>query len=204
LCTVCGAPFPSREGRDHVCGGCIERPRNFRRARAAAAVTPAIRTLVHGLKYKGKIQLARPLGALMAVAFQRFWAVDGVDALLPVPLHPAQLRRRGFNQAFQLVRGWRSWCGLHSPERATLPVLEKVLERHRRTESQTGLDRADRMRNVRGAFRLIDAALVKGLRVLVVDDVYTTGATVDECAAVLLRGGAAEVDVITLARSIRR
>jgi len=163
-------------------------------ARAAFAYHGSLREVVHCFKYRGKTQLFRPLGRLMQTAFLRFWQGRPVDLVLPVPLHRSRLRERGFNQALLLARGWRQGDGPPLP-----PVDGGVLVRMRATASQAGLDRKGRCANIAGAFAVRSPERVEGRRLLVVDDVLTTGATVEECARALKASGAAAVDVLTLA-----
>ncbi len=202
VCTSCGLPFKSREGEDHFCGDCLTAPRHFRRARAAAVYTPLMMALVQAFKYRAKLQLARPLGLLLASAHRRFWPEADIDLVLPVPLHGRRFRRRGFNQALLLINEWaalESWPT--APPAAGVRVRDAVV-RIRPTPPQTGLGRRDRLRNIKKAFRVERRQVIAERRVLLVDDVYTTGATVDECAKTLLAAGAARVDVLTLARAV--
>jgi ComF family protein len=152
----------------------------------------ALRELVHLLKYRGVEPLAGKLGALMAQAVPRQLAFDGVVAM---PLHWWRRWRRGFNQAELL--------GREVARRLGLPVLRAV-RRTRLTRTQTGLTSAGRRRNVAGAFRVCDRGAITGKRILLVDDVLTTGATVNACAAALKSAGAKHVAVLTLARADRR
>lgn len=202
LCTACGAPFKSREGDDHFCGECLQAPRHFGRARAAAVYTPLMMALVQAFKYRAKVQLARPLGLLLATACRRFWPEADIDLVLPVPLHGRRFRHRGFNQAFALVREW-AVCD-HPPlgGPAAGVIVKDAVVRIRPTPPQTGLGRRDRLRNIKKAFRVDRRQVIAERRILLVDDVYTTGATVDECAHTLLKAGAARVDVLTLARAV--
>ena len=126
---------------------------------------------------------------MLLEAFERFFGDWTYDFLVPVPLHPKRLRRRGFNQARLLLRVW--------PQTPTDGLLVRV----RHTQTQTGLNRRQRRRNIRGAFEVTDGDVVAGGRVLLVDDVFTTGATVNECARILRTAGACRVDVLTLARA---
>jgi ComF family protein len=198
ICRVCGTEFKSREGDDRLCGDCIERPKPFTMARAALVYTPVVKTLVHHYKYRGKIQLAEPFGALLLDAFERHWQPDAVDLILPVPLHRRRLRLRGFNQAVLMLGHWPQ-----TVVAGQLPPLKRnLLIRHRRTVPQTGLNRRARFDNVAQAFRLTDPEAIRDRRILLVDDVYTTGATVTACAGVLAKGGARRVDVLALARAV--
>jgi len=201
-CSRCGIVFISRQGEDHVCGECIASRKRFQIARSAGVYKYTLMAVIHCLKYKGKIQLARPLGALLFAAFLRFWDKKSVDVIIPVPLHAKKLRMRGFNPSFLLVKNWARIAELSDSKSPDIPVEINVLERRRWTEPQTGLGRKERLANIKNAFNISDYSKIAGKKILLVDDVYTTGATVNECAKVLLKGGAGHVDVLTLARSM--
>jgi ComF family protein len=149
---------------------------------------------VHGFKYGKRVCISRPLAALVRGTFFEHWGPEKVDLFVPVPLHIKRLRQRGFNQAYLLVMRWAKRDGLCCDGR--------LLRRVRWTEPQTTMNRKDRRKNVKGAFAVNRPETVRGKRIVLVDDVYTTGSTVNECAKVLKRAGAEEVDVLTLARAV--
>lgn len=192
LCPFCGVPFLTEDGLDHACGACITAPPPFAAARAAVIYEGAVRELIHRLKYDGKIQVRRPLGLLLAERLKRF-AVDAApDLLLPVPLHVKRLRQRGFNQAVLLGELLsREWG---------VPMARQAIKRVRWTEPQITLAAGDRAANVRGAFAIADPGIIKGKRVMLIDDVMTTGSTVVECGRLLGKSGAASVFVAVVAR----
>jgi len=200
-CTCCGFMFKSREGTDHVCGECLSSKRHFGMARAVGVYDLSLMAAIHGFKYGEKVGMAAPLSMLLLNAYHHFWHDRPVDVVVPVPLFGRRLRKRGFNQVYLALRYWedRKW-------QDTLPVplvVEKeALRRRRSTLPQTGLGRRDRMQNVKNAFTLGVSGSILQKRVLLVDDVYTTGATVNECARILLKEGAETVDVLTLARAM--
>ena len=153
-----------------------------------------VREFIHRFKYNQHFYLRHPARRLAGGnAGRPADAGAAARCLVPVPLHPARQRERDFNQAEVLAR--------LLAERAGKPLLA-ALERTRYTTTQTQLDREERMENLRGAFRLRQHATVKGRHLLLIDDVFTTGSTVDECARVLQRGGAASVRVLTVARAV--
>lgn len=202
MCTCCGIPFKSRQDQNHLCGDCIARPKKFRMARAAMVCDPQLMAVIHRFKYAAKTQLARPLGALMLSIFLRQWENEEVDLILPVPLHPQKFRNRGFNQSYSLIRSWKAVAETMHITLPDIPIQTDVLIRTKATVPQTELGRRQRLKNVKGVFSLRFPGRVYGKNLLVVDDVYTTGATVNECARTLLEFGAARVDVLTLARAI--
>lgn len=166
------------------------------------ANNPQLMTAIHRFKYAGKIQLAEPLGRLMLNAYRRFWEPEKFDLILPVPLHAKKLRKRGFNQSYLLIRSWKTISIPLAVELSAIPVSTDVLIKKKATIPQTGLGRQQRLINIRGAFRVQYPQKVDAKKVLLIDDVYTTGATVNECARMLLKAGAEFVDVLTVARAM--
>ena len=200
LCTVCGRPFLDASGDDHLCAACLTRTPHFVRARAWACYPTdetaghPLRQVVQKFKYGRKVSLGKPLGWLMAQGCEEFLSECHLDLIIPVPLHPKRLRWRGFNQSLLLAR--------QVSRKYHVPVDPFVLYRHRETPPQTQLNEDDRRKNVRGAFATYTEKSLKGKNVLLVDDVYTSGATVNECSRVLRHEGAREVWVLTLACTI--
>ncbi|WP_207483595.1 ComF family protein [Arenibaculum pallidiluteum] len=195
-CACCGLPFTVDPGSgDALCGACLAEPPAFARARAALAYDDASRGLVLGFKHADRTHAAPAFGAWMARAGAG--VLDGADLLVPVPLHRWRLFRRRYNQAALLARALARLTGV--------PAAPDLLARRRATPSQGTLGREARRRNVAGAVavRRGRADAVKGRRIVLVDDVLTTGATLSECARVLLRAGAAQVDALALARVVR-
>src|SRR5487761_210982 len=192
-CTRCGLPFEVDLGAGAVCGACARDAPLYARARAAMRYDEASRTLVLAFKHGDKLQLAPALGRFMRRAGAELLAA--CDIVVPVPLHWTRLFARRYNQSAILAHALVRDGGP--------PVVADLLERRRATPSQGRSGRAERRRNVRGAFALKRGRGVAGRRVLLVDDVLTTGATVSECARTLLDAGATAVDVLTLARTVR-
>jgi ComF family protein len=201
-CSRCGMVFKSRQGEDHVCGECLDSPKRFQIARSAGIYKDTLMAVIHCFKYKEKTQLARPLGALLFTAFINFWDKMSIDLIVPVPLHIKKMRIRGFNPSFLLVKDWGHIAESLQIDMPDIPIDINVLERRRWTQPQTGLGRKERLVNIKNAFHIRNGSKITGKRILLVDDVYTTGATVNECTKVLLKGGAGHVDVLTLARAI--
>lgn len=202
LCSSCGLPFKSRHGLDHPCGECIDMPKKFRIARAPLVYGKVFTEVIHCYKYRGKIQLAQPLGELLLTAFRLFWDKGSIDVIIPVPLHSKRYRKRGFNQSYLLLLKWQAIGGSAAPDPSELKIENDVLTRACPTAPQTGLGRLERAANIKDAFDVLDVRKIIDKRVLLVDDVYTTGATVNECAQLLLTHGAHHVDVLTLARAV--
>lgn len=190
-CDRTGLPFAFDPGEGVVSAVALARPPVWQRARAAAAFGPVARGLIHALKYRDRLEAASLMARLMAGAGQELLA--DADLIVPVPLYRARLWQRRYNQAALLAVELSRLSGVvHATD---------LLQRARATRSQVGLNITDRRRNVRGAFTLPGnaKAAIAGRRVLLIDDVITTGATAGACAKALLDGGAAEVDVLAFA-----
>ena len=201
MCMRCGLMFKSRTGVDHRCSDCLEGSGYFGMARAVGIHQGGLKELVHGLKYRERRDLADPMGRMLHDTFERFWHTQPVDAVVPIPLHVKRLRQRGFNQSALLLRAWQR-AASEAAVGGTPPSCSRALLRTRRTPPQTGLSRRERRRNIRGAFSVDEKAGLERQRLVLLDDVFTTGATVEEAARVLLAAGAASVDVLTFTRTL--
>ena len=196
-CPRCGIPFGAETTSSHLCGDCLGSVHLFDRARAAGFYQGLIREVIHRFKYGGKTFLVRPLTRMLIGPGKELTRLHRIDTIVPVPLHYRRLRQRGFNQASLLARRLGSLL--------QLPVDYSNLKRTRWTEPQIGLSRKQRADNVKGAFSLKSPEKVEDKGVLLVDDVLTTGETVDQCVKVLKKnGGAREVVVLTVARTVAR
>lgn len=194
LCPRCGLPFPTPEGGDHLCGSCLAREPAYAIARSMAYYEGSLLTAIHLFKYRGKTGIGEALGRMLADYSGTLWNVGAFTLVVPVPLHRRRLRSRGFNQAGILAR--------EVAARFALPLDLMTLRRVVPTTPQVNLGREARLANVRGAFAVGRPERVAGQRILLVDDVYTTGGTLAECAETLLRAGADAVALLTLARAI--
>ncbi len=165
-------------------------------ARAAGSYEGPLREAIHRWKYEGKGGLTSFFGKVLGETFHRYWDPSTVDLLLPVPLHVKRLRQRGFNQALLLAK--------ELSRRTRIPYDKGLLRKRIATPPQMGLTGKEREKMIRGSFTIQREKSVEGKRILLIDDVYTTGATVNECSKVLLKGGAERVDVITVAHALKR
>jgi len=186
VCQKCGRPV----GEDGICIDCAYVRYHFEQAVSVLHYTPEIKRLIHRFKYDGISYLSRIMGWWMAQAFKQRcgWKVD---IIMPVPLHPKRQRQRGFNQSALLARELGRYIGVS--------VNEGVLIRKKYTTAQAGLNKFQRMQNLQGAFEVREIEAVRGKTILLVDDVFTTGSTVDECSKVLMQARAQRVYVLTLA-----
>jgi ComF family protein len=194
-CSSCDQPFVSQASTaytpDHQCQNCQERPPAFQRAWTLFPYLPPLREAICSFKYRGKHTLARPLARLMISALP---AEIDVDMIVPVPLHPTRLRAREFNQSLLLADQLSRYL--------TRPVSTTNLVRITATDPQTTLTRQARLRNLRKAFAVHRPQDLTKKRILFVDDVFTTGTTLNECAKVLRKAGTGPVFALTLARTV--
>ncbi len=191
LCAVCGVPFPDGSGDDHPCFDCLSQSPGYTAARAAVEYKGTVREAIHIYKYGRLRAMQEFLGPLMADAAGAFFPDAEIAAA--VPLHRRRLARRGFNRSRFLAK--------YAAQTLDIPLNLDALTRIRYTRPQVELSQAEREANVKGAFA-VEGDVFEGRRVLLVDDVYTTGATVRECAKVLKKAGAEKVYVLTVARAV--
>jgi ComF family protein len=211
LCSICGervvSPFAfaaeagSAESGEARCGLCRRLEPPYVKAAAYGSYESGLRELIHLLKYNQVRPAANVLGRMLAEAIEDLQPLfTGNEVLVvPVPLHARKLRQRGFNQSELIAR---AGLKLKAADRQ-FELNAKVLERRRETKSQIGLSRHQRRENIRGAFVVAKPGEVTGREILLVDDVFTTGTTVSECARVLRRAGASKVYVATVARTLK-
>lgn len=204
-CELCGVPFgyfkertsgtaelpPETEGT-HLCSKCLSGRYSFNRARSVTVYQGPVREMVHAFKYEGKLKTASSLTGIMLKHMP--FDLGGFDVLVPVPLYITKLRQRQYNQSAVLASQIEKSSGL----RKDIAGLVKVRDTRPQIEIK---DEAGRRRNVRGAFKVREGCSFKGLSVLLLDDVFTTGSTSDECSKTLLKSGALSVEVLTLSRA---
>ena len=191
ICQHCGAPLPP----GGKCKNCQYRPLSMSGLRAVSAYQEPLRACIHALKYNGNIRLAEPLGQLLARAYTSYRL--HADIILPVPLHSERQRQRGYNHASLLARVCSTQLGV--------PLYENILVRHRATLAQVDLNPKDRHQNVAGAFHCTPAfatGTLCGRRIVIIDDVCTTCATLEACAVPLFAAGAEMVWGLVLARPV--
>ena len=197
ICSRCGYFIPSTRlfSNTPLCGSCRRNLFHFDFARAYSTFNDPIKEIVHQFKYHAHQSLARPLSSLLFQIYsdnhRELWS----DLVIPIPLHKARERERGFNQSFLLAK---YFC-----RQSNLSLQSGILVRGRPTATQAGLSRRARRLNMAGAFRITAQGRVQNQSVLLIDDVFTTGATLNECARLLKEKGARRVNVLTLARVTR-
>ncbi len=195
FCAACGHPFEHDMGEGTLCGACMDEPYPFKRARAVFRYDDASRGLILRFKYADRLEGAKSFAKWMARAGAD--VLDPQTVLAPVPLHRWRLLGRRYNQAAVLALALGRETGL--------AVETQALVRHRWTPAQGHLGRIERAKNVRGAFSVDPKRLskIKDRRIVLVDDVMTTGITLAECAMALIKSGARQVDVLTMGRVVR-
>jgi len=194
-CAHCGVPFEYDQGPDALCAPCMANPPRYDRARAALQYNDVSAPLILAFKHGGRTQNLHRFARQLLRAGHPFW--PEADYLIPVPLHKDRLRKRKFNQAGLLAKGLARWTEAEfDPD---------ILLRHKSTPSQGAQTSKGRFRNVQGAFSVPDDATEKlaGKNIVLVDDVMTTGATLDSCVRTLKRAGAGKVFALVLARVVR-
>ncbi len=189
FCSICGLPYGGT-GPDHLCANCIDDPPPFQNARAAVLYGGAVAQAIQRFKYSPTPELARPLCRLFESLIEKMTAPEIV---IPVPLHAKKLRARGFNQSALLARPLA--------RAFDAPFRPDLLRRIRDTQSQAGLSRKERTTNLKGAFGAHRPEKIENKKVLLVDDVITTTATIREAAQTIIEAGAQTVEVIALARA---
>ncbi len=186
-CDICGTP--SING---LCDPCATTPPRYGKLRSIAFYQTTLQQAIHFFKFEKKKAFAQHLIQLLNAHIPLDYSIPEYDFILPVPIHKKRLRERGFNQATLLANGIGKSEGV--------PVLTGTLIRHRHTQAQSGLDREARQKNLIGAFEIRNPRMLNGKRLLVIDDVFTTGATIREIVNELWTADPAEIDVLTLAR----
>jgi ComF family protein len=194
LCLKCGSNLEDYLPEGRPCPRCPDGDIHFDRAVAVARYDGTMRECIHWFKYRFKKRMAESLGALMVQGVLQHYYAEPLDGVLPVPLHWTRLRYREFNQAELLAAP--------VAEARNVPLLNGVLIRSRRTKPQSSLKASGRkQKNIAGAFKVRRQEEVKDRKLLLIDDLYTSGSTVNECARVLKEAGAEQVNVLTLART---
>ncbi|MGB0910536.1 MAG: ComF family protein [Nitrospirales bacterium] len=195
-CPRCSLPFHSeialRYSPEHCCGSCRTKPPAFSQAWTLYPYQSPLKEAIKLFKYQRKVALTGPITTLLT---QALGTIPPIDLIIPVPLHATRLREREYNQSLLLASGLSQH--LH------IPLTYTTLVRIRETPPQTSLTKHERLKNLRRSFAVKTPQAIAGKTMLLVDDVYTTGTTVNECAKVLRKAGAGKVYVVTLARMIK-
>ena len=194
FCERCGRPYEGHITTQFECANCREMEWHFQSARSAVMARDPVLEVIHRYKYQRALWFEPFLAELLIGVAAPALAGKRGDLIVPVPLHPTKLREREFNQAERLA----NWLGAAT----RIPVNKRLLRRVAPTRTQTQLSRPERLANVRNAFAMRGRERLNGERIVLLDDVFTTGATTSACAKVLMTAGAAEVCVWTVARGV--
>jgi ComF family protein len=194
LCERCGRLLRGSQTSAKQCDQCRGAQYYFSRARAVAVYDGPLREILAELKYRYRPDLGLALGELLVEWVKGHPEYNRFDLLIPIPLHHEKLARRGYNQAELLAKPLERYMGIR--------LENDLLLRTKSTSSQNALDKAARISNIQGAFQVKDAAKLRGARVLLIDDILTTGATASEASRILLRAGSLNVTVLTLASGV--
>ncbi len=212
-CTQCGLQLPrpilkNNKNRDnqatcenHVCESCLKTHLKLGKVRASGQYQGILKDGIHLFKYQSKLSLAKAFEHMMFKTFERHFEKQDINIIMPVPLHKKRLISRGFNQAFILVRNFNRHYKQKFGQPPSWQIDARVLVRSKKTAPQTGFDITQRKNNLKGAFRVKNRKAVENQHILLVDDVFTTGATCNEAAKELLKNGASKVDALVLART---
>lgn len=194
FCRICGRGLPAQtQDQAFLCIDCQRSSYFFQATRSVCVYDGIIKDCIHLFKYQGRLSLAGPLGALLVGFAHRYLDMKNIDLILAVPLHRRKIRQRQFNQALVLAKSLARAFGKEIDSRSLVKVKGGA--------AQVSLSRAERLQNVKGAFQVRYGNRLRGKNALLIDDVFTTGATVNECARMLKEAGAGSVQVLTLARS---
>ena len=204
ICQICAAKITPEDNNRALCRNCLEKiifiksTVPFREKNAViwavCAYEGIIRKCVHLFKYKAKLSLLKPINQLMSNFINIYLKSEKFDTIIPIPLHRIRLRERGFNQAELLAKEIATSTKLH--------ISLKALKRTKPTLTQAGLSKTERFINLKGAFKINKNSDIEGKHILLIDDVFTTGSTINECAKVLLKAGAKSTDALVLAKGI--
>ena len=204
-CLKCGVKFLQGFSQvfneNHVCEACIKTPLKVEKVRAATEYKGIIKDAIPLFKYSSKLAAAKVFELLLFQTFLTHYEKPDIDLIIPMPLHKTKLRERGFNQAFLLIRNFAKLYQQHYGQTPLWKIDTGVLVRVKKTKPQTGFDIEQRKNNLKKAFKVVDQKRVKNKNILLIDDVFTTGATCNEAALELLKNGVNRVEVLVLART---
>ncbi len=192
ICEICGMPLSADVPPvNPVCGACLSAPPPYSKARFGVVHAGNVRHALIGFKYYGQIHRRAALARILTERFDHYFSADNAEMIIPMPMHPRRLIERGFNQVVLLGESLERHTGIS--------MCRTVLTKIRDTPPQVGLPRAQRVKNIKGSFGINGNERIRGKRVLLVDDVSTTGSTISEASKTLMHSGASRVEVIVLA-----
>ena len=203
VCIKCGSPFQNKDIKEHICLVCTKKKSQINTIRAYCVFDKSTIPLIHLFKYNNKTKLGLPMSFMIFHLFLKYRILyKEIDIIIPVPLHIKKARHRGFNQSFQILRYWKNFFKFFN-DFQKIQIDNKNFTRKKHTQSQTNFNVAQRKKNVQGVFEYLEPKKIKNKNILLIDDVYTTGATSEEATKTLLKAGAKKVDVIVFAKTIK-
>ena len=201
FCTKCGTPFKNKEIKEHICPSCQREKTKINIKRAFLLYEGNSKKLIHMLKYRDKSALFYPTSFMLFYLFLNNQEIyNKTDIIIPIPLYISKEKKRGYNQSYQVVRYFEKFNRELQIDKK-IDVDIKSLIRTKKTKSQINFKTKDRIKNVQNAFLVTDKKAIKGQNILLVDDVYTTGATAEEAAKTLLKAGAKEVNMLIISKA---
>ena len=201
FCTKCGRQFQKGFNENHVCGACLKKPLMLDRVRGALQYNGIIKLAIPLFKYHSKLSVSKVFEGLLFESFLRHYDDAGIDLIMPIPLHKKKIKKRGFNQAFLLIRNFVKQYQKAFEKKPLWKIDANSLARIKKTQPQTGFDIHQRKANLKNAFKVVNPKAIDNKHILLVDDVFTTGATCNEAAKPLLKQGAKKVDALVRART---
>jgi len=205
FCIKCGVQFhqitAAGSDENHMCEACLKAPLKLDRVRAAVAYKGIVKDAIPLFKYHSKLSLAKVFERLLFQTFLRYYSTSRIDLILPVPLHRKKLMERGFNQAYLMIRNFINIYQKIYQHPPQWDIDITSLARVKKTEPQTGFDIEQRKKNLKKAFQVVNKKAIENKNILLIDDVFTTGATGNEAAMELLKNGAKKVEALVLART---
>ncbi len=201
FCIKCGTPFKNKEIKEHICPLCQRKKTKINIKRAFLLYGGNSKKLIHMLKYQDKSALFYPTSFMLFYLFLNNQEIyNKTDIIIPIPLYISKEKKRGYNQSYQVVRYFEKFNRELKIDKK-IDVDIKSLIRTKKTKSQINFKTKDRIKNVQNAFLVTDKKAIKGQNILLVDDVYTTGATAEEAAKTLLKAGAKEVNMLIISKA---
>ncbi len=203
FCEKCGQSFgytDYTQTQNHFCEECLKTSNDIGKVRAGSRYSGIVRESIHFFKYQKKLGLAAPLEKIIFSGFNKYFSSSEIDIIMPVPLHASKLRQRGFNQSFLVVKNFKKILERNNIS-SQLEIDLYSLKRVKKTDPQIQFSAEQRKENVKDAFKVVNTEKIKNKKILLVDDVFTTGATSTEAASALLCEGALSVDVLVIARA---
>jgi len=207
FCIKCGVRFhqfktsASGFNENHMCEACLKTPLKLEQVRAVVEYKGIIKDAIPLFKYHSKLSVARVFERMLFQAFLHHYSTSLVDLIMPMPLHKTKLRERGFNQAYLMVRNFVKLYQKNYKQPSQWKIDTASLARIKKTKPQTGFDTEQRKDNLKNAFQVVNKKKIKNRNILLIDDVFTTGATCNEAARELLKQGAKKVQALVLART---